>query len=225
MPGLTCTCTHNPWVFPDKMSPIMCKMNKKWPRYAKIDVLAISCPFLICFEHSRAHFKGGGYRNLYLYPSIPTFLTHAGFKTPVIHYWWLCFLQISCFNHPRYPFFFLHSVQHLWCCKTVGLAMERFQNQTFHTPVQALRFHLGFGHKIPEPKKLHCLSKLQPRTTGQKFSKKRGWIHLRHSHTLFPHCSWWSLLFTIHFPFCNILQLYFITSHSENTQPEHSHGY
>ena len=85
------TPTRNPRVFPDKTSPRTSKTDKKWPRYAKIDVLAISHPFLIRFERSWARFKGGGYRNSYPYPypSLPVALTRRGLKTPGIHYSWL----------------------------------------------------------------------------------------------------------------------------------------
>ena len=34
-------------------------------------ILAISTPILICFGCSKAHFVGGGYRNLYPYPHLP----------------------------------------------------------------------------------------------------------------------------------------------------------
>jgi hypothetical protein len=36
------TPTRNPRVFPDKTSPRSCKTDQKWPRYAKMNVLAIS---------------------------------------------------------------------------------------------------------------------------------------------------------------------------------------
>ena len=85
------TPTRNPRVFPDKTSPRMSKTDKKWPRYAKIDVLAISCPFLIRFECSWARFEGGGYSNSYPYPypSLPVGLTRTGLKTPDNHYAWV----------------------------------------------------------------------------------------------------------------------------------------
>ena len=41
------TLTHKQWVFLDKMSPRTSKTNEKWPRYAKMNVLAISHPFLV----------------------------------------------------------------------------------------------------------------------------------------------------------------------------------
>ena len=81
------TPTHNPRVFLDKTSPRTSKTDKKWPRYAKIDVLAISCPFQIHFGCSWARFKGGRYRNSYPYPylALLVVLTRMGLKTRDIH--------------------------------------------------------------------------------------------------------------------------------------------
>ena len=47
-----------------------------------------------------------------------------------------------------YSLLFLHSIRHLRRCEAAGLAMERFQDQTLHFPVQIFRFCLGLDHKI-----------------------------------------------------------------------------